>query len=220
MMGFRLLLNFRNPYFAENPKDFWQRWHISLSSWLRDYLYISLGGNRGATVFVCRNLLLTMFLGGLWHGAAWTFVVWGCFHGILLVLHRFSKDLIRLPECPDIAIVTIAWKALKIILFFHLICFSWLLFRASSMTQVFDLLSLIVKQFWAADVSSVASNGLLLLYYAFPLVMMEIWQYRTGDPLVVLKAPRPVRVVVYLVLFYGVMIFARDNAQSFIYFQF
>ena len=83
-LGFDLMLNFRMPYFATSPSDFWQRWHISLSSWLRDYLYIPLGGNRQGTLLTYRNLMLTMVLGGLWHGAAWTFVAWGFFHGLIL----------------------------------------------------------------------------------------------------------------------------------------
>ncbi len=88
LLGFDIMLNFNLPYFARNPSDFWRRWHISLSTWLRDYVYIPLGGNRHGTWQTCRNLMLTMVLGGLWHGAAWTFVLWGAFHGSLLVLYR------------------------------------------------------------------------------------------------------------------------------------
>ncbi len=88
LLGFDIMLNFNLPYFAKNPSDFWRRWHISLSTWLRDYLYIPLGGNRHGTWQTCRNLMLTMVLGGLWHGAAWTFVLWGAFHGSLLVIYR------------------------------------------------------------------------------------------------------------------------------------
>lgn len=88
LLGFDIMLNFNLPYFARNPSDFWRRWHISLSSWLRDYLYIPLGGNRHGTLQTYRNLMLTMVLGGLWHGAAWTFVLWGAFHGFILVVYR------------------------------------------------------------------------------------------------------------------------------------
>src|SRR3972149_1993846 len=83
LMGFELMVNFRLPYFALNPTDFWQRWHISLSTWLRDYLYIPLGGNRKSNLITCRNLFLTMLLGGLWHGASWNFVIWGAYHGLI-----------------------------------------------------------------------------------------------------------------------------------------
>lgn len=88
LLGFDLMLNFNLPYFAISPSDFWQRWHISLSSWLRDYLYIPLGGNRGTQMRVQRNLMVTMLLGGLWHGASWTFVLWGAFHGLILIGYR------------------------------------------------------------------------------------------------------------------------------------
>lgn len=92
-LGFRLPVNFRNPYAAIGFSDFWQRWHISLSTWLRDYLYISLGGNRGSRILTYRNLMLTMLIGGLWHGAAWNFVIWGGIHGALLIVERLVKQL-------------------------------------------------------------------------------------------------------------------------------
>jgi D-alanyl-lipoteichoic acid acyltransferase DltB (MBOAT superfamily) len=88
LLGFDIMLNFNLPYAARDPSDFWKRWHISLSSWLRDYLYIPLGGSRHGTFNTYRNLMLTMLLGGLWHGAAWTFVLWGAYHGFLLVIYR------------------------------------------------------------------------------------------------------------------------------------
>jgi len=100
LLGYDLTVNFNFPYFARSVTDFWRRWHISLSTWLRDYLYIPLGGNRGSLLFTYRNLLLTMLLGGLWHGAAWGFVVWGALHGAALVVHRewVRRRGIRLPK--------------------------------------------------------------------------------------------------------------------------
>ena len=88
VMGFNLMINFNVPYVSLTPSEFWRRWHISLSSWLRDYLYIALGGNRGGKASTYRNLFLTMLLGGLWHGASWTFVAWGVTHGLVLILYR------------------------------------------------------------------------------------------------------------------------------------
>jgi len=87
LMGFELMVNFRLPYFASSPQEFWQRWHISLSTWLRDYLYVPLGDNRKGPLATYRNLALTMLLGGLWHGAAWNYVLWGAYHGALLILY-------------------------------------------------------------------------------------------------------------------------------------
>src|SRR5262249_52328158 len=91
LLGYRLAMNFNMPYLAANASDFWRRWHVSLSSWLRDYLFIPLGGSRGGEWRTARNLMLTMTRGGLWHGASWTLVVWGVLHGLFLVVHRHFK---------------------------------------------------------------------------------------------------------------------------------
>lgn len=124
MMGFMLPINFKRPYLAVNPSDFWRRWHISLSSWLRDYLYVSLGGNRGTNLFTMRNLMLTMLIGGLWHGAAWTFVIWGLMHGLYLILYRPFRHLA--PQQ--------GWKKLlSIFLTFHLMVLTWLPFRSADL---------------------------------------------------------------------------------------
>ena len=214
MLGFRLMLNFRNPYFAVNPSDFWQRWHVSLSTWLRDYLYIPLGGNRGGAARTRRNLMVTMLLGGLWHGAAWTFVAWGLYHGLLLVAHRWIEKIL-----PPLA--GRGWKLLKIAVFFHLICISWLLFRADTFRQAGDLLLALLTGWSALPPLAVwRPAAFALAFYGLPLLAMEIWQYKSGDPLVALKAPRAVRALLYLALFYGLAIFGETHAQSFIYFQF
>ena len=114
MLGVELPVNFDSPYRALNPSDFWQRWHITLSRWLRDYLYVPLGGNRGGRLRTLRNLLLTMLLGGLWHGAGWTFVIWGAFHGLLLIAYRLGKtwwDSLRPSAARSLMflLVVIAW---------------------------------------------------------------------------------------------------------------
>ena len=131
LMGIELLENFRFPYFVRTPQEFWRHWHISLSTWLRDYLYIPLGGNRGAAWQTDRNLLITMVLGGLWHGAAWTFVLWGVFHGLLLIGYRSAE---RLAVVAAVAArhrhrlrAALGWAVM-----FHLTCFGWLIFRARS----------------------------------------------------------------------------------------
>ncbi len=100
LLGIDLIHNFNLPYFSRSPAEFWQRWHISLSSWLRDYLYIPLGGNRHGSVQMYRNLMITMLLGGLWHGAAWNYVLWGAYQGLILCLYRLPADLVRGPRSP------------------------------------------------------------------------------------------------------------------------
>ena len=214
MLGFRLMLNFRNPYFATNPSDFWQRWHVSLSTWLRDYLYIPLGGNRGGAAKTRRNLMLTMLLGGFWHGAAWTYVAWGFFHGALLVGHRaLGKFLPSLPGRGG--------QFLKIAACFHLVCIGWLLFRADTIAQAGNMLGTLLTGWVRMPAgSALATQSFSLAFYGLPLLAMEVWQYKSGDPLVALKAPRPVRALLYLALFYGIVIFGETHAQSFIYFQF
>ena len=138
-LGFEMPLNFNLPYFATSPKDFWSRWHISLSTWLRDYLYIPLGGGRGGRLLTYRNLMLTMVLGGLWHGAAWTFVVWGIYHGLLLVAHRLASPWLERIQPAD-PVDRACWKALRIVVTFHLVCLGWLFFRAESMEQALGML--------------------------------------------------------------------------------
>ena len=122
LLGFDLGLNFNAPYTATSPRDFWRRWHISLSSWLRDYLYISLGGNRGRRWKMYRNLMLTMLLGGLWHGASWMFVIWGAYHGLLLVLDRVA-NLADPRSAPD--------RWIRRLVMFHLVCLGWVFFRSA-----------------------------------------------------------------------------------------
>jgi alginate O-acetyltransferase complex protein AlgI len=125
LLGYELTVNFNFPYFAQNVTDFWRRWHISLSTWLRDYLYISLGGNRGSRLFTYRNLLLTMLLGGLWHGASWAFVIWGGLHGAALVAHR---EWVRWRGAETAQ----RWMGavLGTVFTFYFTCVAWIFFRA------------------------------------------------------------------------------------------
>lgn len=166
LLGYKLPVNFYWPYFASNVQDFWRRWHITLSTWLRDYLYISLGGNRGSRLFTYRNILITMLLGGLWHGAAWTFVVWGALHGIALVIHReVSGRLPKIQGLPAQAVSTVAT--------FYFVCVAWIFFRAEGFADAMTVLRGFVL-FDAAGAASVRSineftvvlAGLALVHYA------------------------------------------------------
>ena len=139
LLGFELPKNFTEPYLSRNPAEFWQRWHITLSTWLRDYLFLTLGGNRHGRLRSLRNLSVTMVLGGLWHGAAWTFVLWGAYHGVLLVLHRTLQPvLVRV--APGSSAGRLAWQALRVAVTFHLVCLGYLVFRAESLAQLGGLL--------------------------------------------------------------------------------
>lgn len=136
IMGLNFGRNFNRPYFATDFSDFWRRWHISLSSWLRDYLYIPLGGSRHGTFNTYRNLILTMFLGGLWHGANWTFVVWGLLHGFYLVVQRALGSFVpeRLAKSPYLI-------APRILGVFFFVCVAWVFFRAQTLSGAIDYLS-------------------------------------------------------------------------------
>ena len=140
LLGFRFPDNFNAPYTAVNLQDFWRRWHMTLSRWLRDYLYVPLGGNRGSRLVVARNIVLTMVLGGLWHGAAWTFVAWGAFHGVGQVMGRERRRWRERRGLPDVA--PAGWRlALARLATFHLVCLGWLFFRADSLNSVGVMLS-------------------------------------------------------------------------------
>ncbi len=212
-LGFNLMYNFKFPYFAQSPSDFWRRWHISLSAWLRDYLYISLGGNRGSSWFVMRNLLITMLLGGFWHGARWTFVAWGAYHGLLLCTYRLLGDKPDEVSRP----IWIRWP--KVVLMFGFTLLGWLLFKATSLQQVGLFLQAIFSH-WR-DSFQVRYILALILFFNLPLMIFEWLQHRAGDDMLwLLGKPWPLRALVYLYIALMLLLFAPDVANEFIYFQF
>ncbi|MFO0910740.1 MAG: MBOAT family protein [Isosphaeraceae bacterium] len=214
-LGFELGLNFNLPYFAANPKEFWQRWHISLSTWLRDYLYIPLGGNRGGNVALYRNLMLTMIIGGLWHGARWTFVLWGFYQGVLLVGHRLLEPMLARIHPRD-AVDRACWRALRIVATFQLVCLGWLIFRAESVAQVAGMLRAIVERPAIPAAVNLVPITLLIL----PLLIVQLAQYLTRDLDIVLKTPWYVRSAFYTACFYAFVIAGQFDGGQFIYFQF
>jgi D-alanyl-lipoteichoic acid acyltransferase DltB (MBOAT superfamily) len=215
VMGFDLMVNFKLPYFALNPSDFWLRWHVSLSSWLRDYLYIPLGGNKKGTISTQRNLAITMLLGGLWHGAAWNFVIWGAFHGLLLALYRvFDKN----PAHDD------PWNGQhsfvkilsKMLLMFILTLIGWVLFRSSSADQIFYMFSNVFGG-WSEHTLEMAQT---LLFFSLPLVVIQIYQYIKRDLLAPIKLNPIIRIPLYAHFIIWIIIFGVREAAEFIYFQF
>lgn len=160
LFGVELMLNFRQPYFSKNISDFWKRWHISLSTWLRDYLYIPLGGNRNGTSQTIRNLMITMLLGGLWHGASWNFVIWGALHGVFLVVFRIIRSNAPIQGC-------FHWKdAGRILLTFNMVCFAWIFFRADNISASINLISNIFTGSMAGDYYWL----LMIFLYSFGIV--------------------------------------------------
>jgi alginate O-acetyltransferase complex protein AlgI len=220
LMGFELMVNFRHPYFAVNPADFWRRWHISLSTWLRDYVYIPLGGNRQGTAKTYRNLMITMFLGGLWHGAAWHFIAWGVFHGVLLCVHRAAEPLLaslRSIGAASSQLVRRGWHAAAVFAFFNITCVGWLLFAVHGVRDAVLLLRNMIRPF--------ALHGRLpavtILCFAVPLLLMEWRQERSGTSTPIVKTwPRPLRLACYIVMLSAILLCGAVDRHAFIYFQF
>jgi len=214
MLGVELRPNFRLPYFATNPSDFWRRWHISLSTWLRDYLYIPLGGNRNGRLRTYRNLLVTMVLGGLWHGAAWNFVAWGAYHGVLLLLFQALRRGPAVEERQRRGI----WFWLRVLLFFQLTCAGWLIFRAQSLAQVGDMLSAVILH---ANLFQIDLSKLLpLLYCAIPLIGFQVYQDRCDEQEIWSRWPAWVQTAWCLGLYYGIVLLEAPQTYPFYYFQF
>jgi D-alanyl-lipoteichoic acid acyltransferase DltB (MBOAT superfamily) len=216
-MGVELMINFNIPYAATNPSEFWRRWHISLSTWLRDYLYIPLGGNQGTAKRILRNLMLTMALGGLWHGARANFVLWGVYQGLLLCAHRAAKpwlDRFR----PTNRLSQLVWTGVCWLGFFHVVCYGWLLFRADSYQSI-ELMTRSLTVGWSSVSDYVGILG-RIAFYGSILGVVEAMQLWTGNQLVALTWPWPVRSGFYTAMFYLAVVFGSYDAVEFIYFQF
>jgi alginate O-acetyltransferase complex protein AlgI len=217
MLGYKLAPNFNMPYLAVNISDFWRRWHMSLSSWLRDYLFIPLGGSRGSQWQTARNLLITMTLGGLWHGASWNFVLWGIVHGLLLVGHRLFRDFAcrfpRLERSFDSQLGT----ATGIGLTFITICFTWVLFRATTFEQA----ALIYQRML------IPSDGLVMpvpelgfVYIALLVGVCHWLACQLGFKRWMRQLPSEAIGVGYCGILMAALLLAPRSGQAFIYFQF
>jgi D-alanyl-lipoteichoic acid acyltransferase DltB (MBOAT superfamily) len=221
-LGFELAVNFHLPYLATNPSDFWQRWHISLSSWLRDYLYIPLGGNRGTTWQTYRNLMVTMLLGGLWHGANLTFVVWGLYHGILLCLFRAfgrlgARDGQKAKASAG-AIGGMLWRFAAIAVMFHLTCLGWLFFRADTLHAAGSMLAALVNNPLAT--ASCLPPLTLIAFYCLPMSILEVVTNGEDDLPRLLSSNAFCRGGAYAYLLLSMLLFHSRHAFDFIYFQF
>ena len=220
LMGFDIMVNFRLPYFATNPQEFWQRWHISLSTWLRDYLYVPLGGNRRGSIITYRNLAIVMLLGGLWHGASWTFIVWGAYQGALLIIHRLLKPLLK--KIPDIKnnMLKGAWFYIRVIFFFNLISIGFLIFRAPNVQQAFYMMKSLSSGF-----SFVLTPGIVnILWGMFSalwlLLILQYVQHKQRDLVYIYKVHWLLRGVIYFVMIWLLVHSSVGYAKPFIYFQF
>lgn len=211
MMGFELRLNFLNPYWARTPSEFWQRWHISLSQWLRDYLYISMGGNRLGSFLTYRNLMLTMLLGGLWHGAAWTFVIWGFLHGGIQVIYR----LFRIDDLLAAKRHLVGWNIGAWLAWTPFVILTWIFFRAETADAAFAMIGGIM-QFSGISEGSWATLG----WFAALLIPIEIHQrfFEAKRPFA--SWPFLVRFTCLLIMLLVILTQMASSSPEFIYFAF
>ena len=212
VLGFDIMWNFNLPYSAANLREFWQRWHISLSTWLRDYLYIPLGGNRLGTARTYLNLAITMLLGGLWHGAAWNFVLWGLWHGAGLAVQRSSIFNSQFSILNSQSRRLLSWLTTMTFIFY-----GWLLFRAKSFTQIADMTRALADFTAPIWIGSFALN---LVVFAAPLVLMELWQFKSRNLLTALSLPAWAKVTLQGALLTAIILFWQKKGAAFIYFQF
>lgn len=219
LLGFHFNLNFDSPYKSASITEFWRRWHISLSSWLRDYLYISLGGNRKGKFRQYLNLIITMFLGGLWHGASWNFVLWGTFHGVALALHKAWMAIVgRGKSGPSHGIRRI----LGVVLTFHFVCFCWIFFRNADFKNSMDMLNQIFTAFHPQLFSQLIEGywkvfALMLLGFLLHFAP-DSWEKALCNK--VIKLPFLGKAVLIVALVYAVIQMKSADIQPFIYFQF
>ncbi|MCB0207884.1 MAG: MBOAT family protein [Anaerolineae bacterium] len=214
LLGIELMRNFEQPYFSANITEFWRRWHISLSTWLRDYLYVPLGGNRSGLFYTYRNLMITMLLGGLWHGAAWSFVVWGGLHGLYLIGHRLLTQNQKFTEKSP---TDWDWqRVVGVVVTFHLVLLTWVFFRAPGFRASINFLEQIFSfqhmETWTTVLPAVIIPWALILFIDIP-------QFVTGRHVVLLRWPQLVRNVAVAIMLFLILL-GVGNRAPFIYFQF
>lgn len=215
LLGFQLPINFNSPYKAQSLSDFWRRWHISLSTWLRDYLYISLGGSKKGRIRTYFNLLITMVLGGLWHGAATKFIIWGALHGVGLSIHRVWCRYFNMTN-------TTAGKILAMLLTFHFVAFCWMYFRADNIATVYLMLKNIFTNFDSAGIP----YRLVAYWQVFVLISLGFVTHLVPKSLKLrlqwwfTKTPLYVKIASFVVVVFIIYQATSADLQPFIYFQF
>lgn len=217
--GIELMKNFETPYFSTSIPEFWSRWHISLSTWFRDYVYIPLGGNRVSLLRNICNLFVVFLLSGFWHGANWTFIIWGGLHGLYLIGHRLAGIATRhLPLGAEQPKTNIIVQSFGLVLTFHLVLLAWVFFRADSVTTAWQILEKIVfdhgSLFWAPTIFPQALfSTVLLIALDWLNRRVDYWGNQESFPI-------GFRMAYALTLLFGVVLFGVEGGTQFIYFQF
>lgn len=221
LLGFRFNINFDSPYQSATITEFWRRWHISLSSWLKDYLYISLGGNRKGKFQQYLNLFITMLLGGLWHGASLRFVLWGALHGISLAIHKLLMSCF--PSFKTVG-SEMSWvhRVSGVLITFHLVCFGWIFFRADTMQIAGEVMSQILFHFHPEVLPQFITGYtgvcfLMLLGYLFHFMPKPV---ESAMQMVVTRSPLIIQVLMVVLAIFIVIQVKSAGVQPFIYFQF
>ncbi|NCA81268.1 MAG: MBOAT family protein [Opitutae bacterium] len=216
LFGFRLMRNFAYPYFSRNIAEFWQRWHISLSTWFRDYLYIPLGGSRRGLARTARNVLLTFTISGLWHGANWTYVFWGLLNGLYFLPGLLRRRLGPAPVAPPSR--DARWTDLPAIgLTFLMTCAAWVFFRAESLPQAFHFFRAMAGAF---DLHALVFDAPQIKLLILAMLAIEWIQRHRAHPLDIAALPLPVRWASYYALASVILVFGTFQSTTFIYFQF
>ena len=221
LLGFRFNVNFDSPYQSATITEFWRRWHISLSSWLKDYLYISLGGNRKGKIRTYINLLITMLLGGLWHGASVSFILWGALHGVALAVHKFVMN--HFSSFKPLGSEMKPWRrVIGVLVTFHLVCFGWILFRADSMQTVGEMLTQIFTNFHPEVFTQfvMGYKGVFVLMVVGYILHFLPKSAENSLQAVVTRSPLLVQAVMLAIAIFVVVQFKSAGVQPFIYFQF
>jgi len=229
LFGYKVPINFNLPYLASNIADFWHRWHISLSTWLRDYLFIPLGGSRGSKWLNYRNLVITMTLGGLWHGAAMHFLVWGVYHGVLLLLHKEFQTVAKASVWLSQALASKGGRVFAMVLTFHAVCIGWVLFRAETMTCAATMLK---RLFFMETLPDHSVLSMVLPQINYPLiyptaflllpilVVSHFFMGYANKHIDFNRYPKAVKVAWCFAMMFIVLTFSPDKSPRFIYFQF
>ena len=221
ILGFKLPINFNKPYFATSPADFWRRWHISLSSWLRDYLYIPLGGSKKSHVRTYTNLATVMFLGGLWHGASWNFVIWGLLHGSYLAIHRLIIN--KFPILNEIQFFkTRIGKIISILVMQYFVFLAWIPFRVQDMnSMLYSIQKYLIFDFQTNGILQVLISNKLAIALMGLFVILHFILYMKPNTYEKILGLNLKKWTIFLIISMSAILFFYDgNPADFIYFKF
>lgn len=219
LLGFNLIKNFNNPYFSKSPSEFWQRWHISLSSWVRDYVYIPLGGSHCSKTRWMINIFLTFSLMGLWHGASLNFIIWGLYHALLSVIYKIFDNIIPLK------IKNIKYTSLLTIpIFFFLTNIGWMIFREQNLNSLIQYFNLFTTQSNDVDFKIFLYLFLMLLLYSLPIIITSTYLFITENMKNKIQTNQNLKLLTKvlgaIILYFGILAFKSNTAIDFLYFQF